>query len=112
MGGGGGSGVTAQNEPVFEQVVEPVQAAGVQTGPGAEARTQARDPVEPWWLQSPPPWMLPDPMAARRRPAGGPWYPPGPPSQSPSQIDDWEDRVVMRLMELIGPIPCSRPGTP
>jgi hypothetical protein len=56
-GGDGGAGVggpgdVGPEQPVLEQVVgEPVLAAGVRTGPGAEAETQS-DPMEPWWLRT------------------------------------------------------------
>jgi hypothetical protein len=41
-------------------------------------------------------------MAAGREPACGPWYPPGPPPQGPSQMDDLEERVVRRIADLLG----------
>jgi hypothetical protein len=80
-------------------------------GPGVYTEAQTEGPamragvgVPPWWLQEPPPhWALPHPMAAGREPAWGPWYPPGPPPQGPSQMDDLEERVVRRIADLLGP---------
>jgi hypothetical protein len=47
-GGDGDGGVSGPGEGGPEQVVvESVLASGVQTGPGAEAGTQASDPMEP-----------------------------------------------------------------
>jgi hypothetical protein len=59
----------------------------------------------PWWLREPPPhWALLHLMAAGREPAWGLWYPPGPPPQGPSQMDDLEERVVRRITDLLGPM--------
>jgi hypothetical protein len=83
-GGDGDAGVDGPGdrglEPVAESVEEPVrvsteaQTEGPAIGAGAGA--------SPWWLQAPPPWALPYPMAAGRELAGSPWYPQDPSSST------------------------------
>jgi hypothetical protein len=100
--GGDGDGVGGPRdggpEPVVEPVVEPMRMS-------TEAQTErptvrAGAGVPPWWLQ-PPPRELPHPMAARREPVGGPWYPPGPPQVM--EEDHLVERVVSRLVDILGP---------
>jgi hypothetical protein len=86
----------------------PPQGPPPECGPGLNMEgpaMRARAGPPPWWLQEPPPhWALPYPIAAGREPAGVPWYPPGFAPQGPSQMDDLEERVVRRIVDLLGPI--------
>jgi hypothetical protein len=100
-GGDDGDGVGGPGEGGPEQlVVEPkpvLMSTEAQTeGPAM----RAGPPWAPWAL--PPPWVLPRPMAAGREPVGGPWYPPGPP-QDPQAEDRLVERVVSRLVDILGP---------